>query len=306
MLDVVTRPRVAALGQATTEFFGGLLRLPDDATGVRMSEVSVQVGGAAATAAAAAVALGCAATYCGKLCDDFLGRHAIEALRGAGIDTSLVVVGGGSMSPFSFTAIGREDQRRIGFHTDGDVSPMRADEVPIAALLSEAAALLLDGSSPAAQVASAEAARARNLPVVLDIGELREGVGELIGVADVLLSSERLASEIAPRGELQDSLIELQKLGPRAVIITIGDSGSIGLHGDQLVRQPALPVRVVDTTGAGYVYHGAFAAALVQGQPFARCMELASIAASLRCRKLGAMAGVPSVEDVREHLSYSP
>jgi sulfofructose kinase len=134
--------------------------------------------------------------------------------------------------------------------------------------------------------------------VVFDGGQLREGLGELVALADVLIASERLAAELAPRGELQDSLVEIQRMGPRAVIITLGDSGSIGLHGDQLVSQEAFEVRVVDSVGAGSVYLGAFVTGLLSSLPFARCMELASAAAALSCGQIGAVAGIPTRDDV--------
>jgi sugar/nucleoside kinase (ribokinase family) len=119
-----------------------------------------------------------------------------------------------------------------------------------------------------------------------------------VALADVLICSERLAGELAPRDEIEESLVEIQRLGPDAVIITLGEAGSVGLHGDQLVKQPSFEVDEIDTTGAGSVYHGAFAAALLSKLPFAQCMEFASAAASLSCRRAGAWAGIPDRDEV--------
>ncbi len=295
-------PLLAALGRATTDFFGAGLRLAELQSSNELGEVSVQVGGAGAIAAVAAAAMGCDVRFCGKIADDFLGRFIVEGLRSAGIDTSLMVTGTGRLSPFSFTAIGR-DGESCAFTTAGDVLPMQVEEIETELILDGIHALLLDGADPVTQAVVAEAASARDIPVILDVGDLREGTGELVALADVLISSERLASEIAPRGELQDSLIELQQLGPRSVIITMGEAGSIGLHDDQLVQQPPFAVRVLsDTSGAGHVYHGAFAAALLHGDEFARCMEFASAAAGLSCAEIGALAGIPERSEVLSQL----
>ena len=264
---------------------------------VEMDEISIQVGGSAAVTAAAAAALGCRARLACKLADDFFGQHVRSALSGAGIDTRAIMSAGRQLSPFMFSAIG-ERGRRASYFTAGDVDPLTAEDVEADELLAGVGAVLVNGTCPSAQVAIAEAAGKRGIPVVFDGDHIREGIGTLVALADVLICSERLATEIAPRDALETSLAEIQRLGPRAVIITLGDAGSIGLHGDELVRQQAFPADVIDASGAGAVFHGAFAAALLGQLPFQACMVFASAAAALSCRHIGGYGGVPSREKV--------
>jgi sugar/nucleoside kinase (ribokinase family) len=87
-------------------------------------------------------------------------------------------------------------------------------------------------------------------------------------------------------------------MGPQIVVVTMGEEGSMGLEGDKLVRQPPLQVDVVDKTGAGDVYLGAYCYGLLQQWPLERCMQVASAAAGLSCRHLGARAGLPDWKDV--------
>lgn len=295
---VSERPLIVGVGRIGVEIVGVVPRLPDHDNPVELDEITVQVGGSAAVSIGTATALGCRTRLHGKLADDFLGGFVAKALREAGIDTTIVSARGSRLSALQFTAIPRDHVRRVSFYTHGDVPLLEASDIDVDQMLDGASALLVDGFCPSAQVALAEAAQARDIPVVFDGSQIQDGVGTLVALADVLICSERLAGELAPRDDIEKSLVEIQSLGPDAVIITLGEHGSVGLHGDQLVKQPAFDIDVVDATDAGSVYHGAFAAALLSKLRFAQCMEFASAAASLSCRRAGAWAGIPDREEV--------
>ncbi len=302
----MTKPLVVGLGRATVALSGVAPRFPDHDTSIELSSVSVQPGGAAAVALATVAALDCGARFCTKVADDFLARFIREALAEVDVDLRLIQDRAGRLSAFSFAAMTDDRSRRVGFTTAGDVLEIEEHELDEDGLLRGASALLVDGNFPLAQVRLSERARSQDIPVVFAGGTgLREGTGELAGLADVLVCSERLAAELAPRGEIEDSLVELQRLGPGAVVVTLGANGSIGLHGDQLVEQPAFPVEVVDSAGAGDVYAGAFTVALLSKLSFARCMEFACATAALSCRALGPWAGIPDREQVVEFLRDS-
>ena len=91
---------------------------------------------------------------------------------------------------------------------------------------------------------------------------------------------------------------QLARSGRYQVVITLGESGSIGAEvGKEPVVLPSLELQAVDTTGAGDVYHGAFAHALAGGHQLDYCMAFATAAAGLKCRVLGGRAGIPGPEE---------
>ncbi len=250
-----------------------------------------------AVALRAALRLGCRARAIGSHGADLLGQLARSAMRDAGIDIELLRATG--LSACELVTIAPDGTLRARFPGDrGEAFPSD----PILALAG-AAAVLIDGTIPDEQLALAEVARQHKLPVILhlalgDSGELRPGTSELISATDILIASESAASELAPRGELSDALDEIVTLGPRAVVITLGDKGAIGRHGDQVVRCSPFPSEPLDSFGAGSVFHGAFTAALLSELPFARCIELACAAASLSLRELGPWSSMPNRDDV--------
>ncbi len=240
----------------------------------------------------AALRLGCRARAVGSHGADLLGQLARSALREAGVDVEMVRAVGTSACDFIIVA----GDGTLRSRYTGD----RGEPVPIefGAALAGAAALLIDGSDPHDQLRAAELAKAQKIPVIFDVLDIRDGVEQLVAVSDILLASEREAGELAPRGELADALEEIVKMGPRAVVITLGADGAIGRHGEQTVKCPPFPSDMLDGYGAGSVFHGAFAAALLSELPFHWCMELAAAAASLSLRELGPWSAMPSRDDV--------
>ena len=87
-------------------------------------------------------------------------------------------------------------------------------------------------------------------------------------------------------------------MGPDIAVVTLGEDGAIGLHENKLVRQQALPVDVVDVTGAGSVFRGAFGYALLRDWPIERAIPFANAAAGLNCTSLGGQGGIPTLEAV--------
>jgi sulfofructose kinase len=293
-------PLVCGIGQATVDLIGVAPAPFGAETRAELKEVSIQGGGGAATALAAAAALGARTRLFAPVCDDEFGRLALRGLRAAGVDCDHIRLRAGVLSPFTFTVLSPDRRHRMSFHTGGDVG---AGELDLARFLDGATALLLDGDDPAVQLPAARAARARLIPVYLDVSAAADGFPELGAAADVLICSERFVSEVAPHADVEQSLAALVRLGPRAVIITAGDAGSVGRFEGRTLRQPAFSVEVADTIGAGDVYFGALVGALALGNPPARAMEIASAAAALSCRTLGARAGIADLHEILEFLS---
>lgn len=292
--DRVQAPLVVGLGRIGVAISGLGPNLPGgDGVAAELAALSTTPAPGVAVALRAAIRLGCRGRGVGTHGADLLGQLARSALRDAGIETELLKAVGTSACDLVVVA----GDGNLRAHYRGDRGEPVTFDPEVA--LRGASALLIDGSAPREQLIAARHARAERLPVIFDVNGLREGTAELIAAADILIASEREASELAPRGELTDALGELLALGPRAVVITLGSDGAIGRHGDQVVRCPAFATDdLLDSYGAGSVFHGAFAAALLSERPFARCIELACAAASLSLRELGTWAGMPSRDDV--------
>jgi sugar/nucleoside kinase (ribokinase family) len=288
----VHAPLVVGLGRIGVAISGLAPNLPSGGATADLAALSTTPAPGISVALRAALRLGCRARAVGTHGADLLGQLARSALRDAGVDVEMLRAVGTSAA--DFTIVAGDGNLRSRYQGDRG-QPVGMD---YAAALNGAAALLIDGTDPSDQLKAAGLAKAQKIPVIFDVIDLREETEELVAVSDILLASEREASELAPRGELADALAKLLEMGPRAVVITLGADGAIGRHGEQVVKCAPFPSDVLDSFGAGSVFHGAFAAALLSELPFARCVELAAAAASLSLRELGPWSAMPSRDDV--------
>ncbi len=239
-------PLIVGLGRIGVAISGLGPNLPvSSAPAADLASLATTPAPGIAVALRAAARLGCRARAAGSHGADLLGQLARSALRDAGVDVELLRPSG--ISACEIVIVAGDGTLRA--RSDGeDGEPGTFDPAQI---LTEASALLIDGTLPAEQARAAVHARANKQPVILDVGEVRDGTKELIATADILITSERAASDLAPRGELTDALQEILALGPRAVVITLGEAGAIGRHGELLVRCPAFASDALDVSAPG-------------------------------------------------------
>ncbi|MBK8482628.1 MAG: hypothetical protein IPL40_15940 [Proteobacteria bacterium] len=293
---------VLGVGEARIEQLLLMERHPEAESTIDLDGFSLQGGGTASTALATLAALGVPTRFIGKVADDFFGRFVLNGLAAIGVDTRGVVTQADCVSPSHIVLVEAGRGRQTVLRAQGTVAALALDELPPEPLAG-VQLLLVDGAQPAVALELIARARRAGVPVVLDASGPSSAVAELTASVDVVIATERYLVQVAPRGELEASMQAVARLGPRTVIVTMGREGSVGLQGDKLVRQPPLPVEVVDTTGAGDVFLGGYCYGLLQELPLERCMELASAAAGLSCRAFGPRSGLPSRAELQAALS---
>ena len=268
---------------------------------VEVSVFSMQGGGSATNILAVLATLGVRGRYFGRVGDDEFGRFILRSLQQLHIDTSMLSIEKGKVSPVSVIQIDELSHQRKILLSRGNVTALSTRDLPDR-LLDGAQLLCIDGSQPALQAAVAEKARAKGITVLLNASQLSGGMGELLTLSDIVVASERFANELAPSDELANSLREITRLGPRIAVITMGEAGAVALEGTKLVQQDAIDVFVADTTGAGDAFCGAFAYAQLNGWPLERALPFANATAGLACRSLGSRSGLPTVDEVVEAI----
>jgi sugar/nucleoside kinase (ribokinase family) len=267
----------------------------DEKTG--MSQMVEQGGGQAATAMAAVAKLGGRAAVIGRVGDDLSGRNIISALQDVGVDTSALRTVPGATSQFAICVAHLPTGRRSIFWKNGSAGPPQPEEID-PELVRRAKAVLVDSNAIEAGIRAASLAREFGKPVVLDLEKPHPRSEELISLATHPIFPADYGSRLTGAPKPLEVCRAIQALGPENVIVTLGDRGCLALEGDRLHRVPAYRVPVIDTTGAGDVFHGVFAYGLALGKPFEDNLRFASAAAALCCRALGGRGGLGTRDEV--------
>ncbi|RPJ19406.1 MAG: sugar kinase [Desulfobacteraceae bacterium] len=297
---------VVGLGQACVDYLGRVPSYPREDGKMELLDLQSQCGGPASTALVTLSRLGIKTSFLGSVSDDPIGVEVLKGLKADQVDYSFLKITPGYTSQFAFIAVSRESGNRTIFWHRGSAPPLNKEEVDLSPF-SHAKVLHLDGLMIEASIEGARQARARGLKVVLDAGTLREGSLELVSQIDVLIASARFAVPLIGESSPAEKALEaLSRFGPKEIVITLGTKGSVGWSRGKVVAQSAFPVDVVDTTGSGDVYHGAYIYGLLKGWDMKACMRFASATSALKCRAIGARAGIPTLHEVTCFLEAHP
>lgn len=303
----MTRFDVIGLGLATMDILVQTPRLPASNDCFPVERIEMQGGGPAATALAAIARLGASASYLGPFAPDETGKQIETELKSYGIDTSSTVRRSEGISSTSVILVERKGGNRSILFQKGTSLDLQPGEVP-ASLLQSARALHLDGFFSPAALYAAKIAKDSGLLVSFDggAGEIfLDNLDDLLSLVDVLVVARQFASRISGQDDpLQSGPILYEKYKPQQVVITDGEAGCWYWDGSSHLHQPAYPVQVVDTTGAGDTFHGAYLFACLQAEwiPAFR-LKFASAVAALKCTRLGGRKGIPTLSQTLTFLA---
>ena len=134
----------------------------------------------------------------------------------------------------------------------------------------------------------------------------------VLSLASHVAFSAQGLTEFAGRQQMSgtnliDHLCAAGKLLGDVVMVTNGAEGVFWIDRQEILHCPGFPVEVVDTLGAGDVWHGALALGLAEGQPLEQAVVFANAAAAIKCTKFGGRTGIPDRRQVTDFLAaYGP
>ncbi|TCL76475.1 sugar/nucleoside kinase (ribokinase family) [Hydrogenispora ethanolica] len=296
---------IVGVGHAACDFLGIVPRMPELDRCAWMNCLERQGGGAVSQALVAASRLGARVAYAGFLGDDDAGRFLRDDFLKERVDIECLELLPQQRSSVAFVVIEQGTGKRTIYVYPGTIAS-RPLSPKAQRLIAAARYLHLDATNPEAALEAARFAKANQVQVSLDgceIAKEKEQTLELIRLTDILIANEIYPREVTGSDDPQKALLELAKMGPEIVISTIGKDGCLAVVNSEIVAFTAYSVPVVDTTGAGDVFHGAFLFGLLQNWPFDSIVRFASATSAINCLSLGGRAGIPTQDQVLRFIA---
>ena len=300
---------VLVVGMVVVDFVFTVDAMPVSAEKYVASDASMVGGGGAANAAVAISNLGGRAQLCGRIGDDMIGGLIVNDLQQYNVDCTLLQRTTGARSSYSSVLIDSAGERLIvnyrGQNLSDDVAAMSrlADDNA-----RQPSAVLADTRWRKGVIAAMQLARQLDVPGILD-AEAQTDAEALRLASHIAFSKQGLVS-LTGNTNLEQSLLAVAETYESWLCVTDGANGVYYIQDEAVCHVPAPVVEVVDTLGAGDVWHGAFALAMANknkqytvGQTERDAILFANAAASLTCSCAGGGRVSPTQAEVYSLLN---
>ena len=292
---------VVGMGLNSVDFIGLAPEFPTINSKMKLLRFSKQGGGQAATAMVALSRWGVKTKYIGKVGGDELGSFSLDTIREEGVDISSVTIEPHANNQFAMILVdGVSGERTILWDRDERLM-YREGELKKKDICS-GKILHLDGHDIRAAIRSAQWAKKEGTPTVIDIDKVEPLTGKLIRQIDFVITSSRFPTLMTGISDREKALIELQKQTSGFLCSTLGHEGAMALVNGEILYVKGFKIKVVDTTGAGDVFHAGFIYGLLQNWEVVEILRFANAVAVLKCLDLGGRKGIPALEEVEKFL----
>ena len=269
----------------------------------RVVSLSRQAGRQVATALVACQRLGLQARYVGKVGDDEAGRFQLQSLREEGVDVEFTGVTRSAATQFGLIIVDQATGERTVFW-DRDSRLAVTPEELTPEVITSARILHVDGCDPDACAQAAKWARKAGIPVLADLDTVYKKVEQIFPLIDYLIASANFLPAVTGHNDpfrVLEYMAREYKI--RAPGMTLGRDGALLYSEGRFYYSPGFVIETVDTTGAGDIFHGAFAYGLLQEWGIEKVLDFSNAMAGLNCTRVGARGGIATCTEAEKLIT---
>ncbi|XP_057426660.1 uncharacterized protein LOC130720076 isoform X2 [Lotus japonicus] len=233
-LPLPDNPIIVGFGGLGVDILAAVPSFPKPDSKIRTTQLKVQGGGNTGNAMTCAARLGLKPRIISKVANDIQGKGLLEELEAEGVDKSLVVVSQEGTTPFSYIIVDSQTKTRTCIFTPG-YPPMVPEDLPRASLLAAldgARVAYFDARMTQTALVIAQEAFRQNISILVDAERPREGLNDLLELADYVVCSEKFPEAWTGASSIPRALVSIILRLPRVkfVIATLGENGCIMLE----------------------------------------------------------------------------
>jgi ribokinase len=296
---------ITVFGSTNLDQIGTVSRLPQPGETVAGGTFSMAAGGKGANQALAARRAGAQVRHVSGVGKDAFADLALDLLKADGVDLSAMkVVDGATGIAMIFVDAQGENVIAILPGANGQITAEDADKA-LAGLPTGSIIMLQQEIPQAATERALDIAIENGLGTILNTAPFLDTTAALAPKASILIANETEFALLTGRDidQLDAAMGDWAQKHRQTLIVTLGGDGARAVTSEgQRIAVPALPVRPVDTVGAGDTFCGYLAAGLDAGLDLEAAMRRAAVAASLACLKPGAQPAIPMADEVAKAL----
>lgn len=290
--------KIAIVGSINMDLTCKTERFPNAGETIFGWDLQYVPGGKGNNQAVAAARLGGDVTMFGCVGDDAFGQRLIENLEDNGVKTDHICKIAGVATGIAIITVAENDNTIVVVSgANSCVTKEYIESVRDAVL--EADIILMPNEIPAETILYvSRLARDAGKTVIFNPAPYSETALQAVPFVNYMTPNEHEAALLFPDTDIE-RLLEGQK---GKMIVTLGAEGAAAWENGKLLKISARKANVIDTTGAGDTFNGAFAYALSNDYALPEALRFANVAASLSTEGFGAQGGMPSLEMVHNAL----
>ena len=244
-------------------------------------------------------------SFVGIVGNDYYGQSIIKELNNIGVNTEYVEKNSSTSTDSSYIVSNLENGSRTILTSKYKTFPLLSNPVDI----TDANYILIDGEHN--ETAREVIFRNPKAISIIDAGRCTKEVANLCSIVNYIVCSKDFAEDFTNiKVDYNDlnSLVNIYETLKKSyknqtIVITLESKGSFTKINDKYMLIPSIPVKAVDSTGAGDIFHGAFLYFLIHKYSLEDIIRLSSITAAISVTRIGSRYAIPELDEVMEIYS---
>jgi sugar/nucleoside kinase (ribokinase family) len=273
-----------------------------------VDSAALTIGSSSAIFACGAARLGLKVAFIGVCGRDVFGRFMLDEMQKRNVDVSNILLQAEGQTGLS-VILNQDTDRAILTHL-GLIADLKASDLSDALLRQSrhlhVASYFLQSNLQPDLPGLFQRAHSLGLTTSLDTNydpsEKWIGFDELLSASDVFLPNKTEALSITQLNEVDKAAIQLAKKSS-LVTIKLGAQGALAWDGNKITHSKSVPVKVVDTVGAGDSFDAGFLFGYLNNWPLEKSLRLACVCGALSTQKAGGTDGQPTLDEAMQYVS---